>query len=157
MTLDSAPRVALLMLSAARTAGLPADGSGQTAAGVPRFEIASSPIELTGPVRPGEYLGVTGPRSAWLGLETGEAELWIHPLKVGSRFRLGFSTPAYGAPIPGSAVARTVHVRPEVTTIAYSHAAFQVRQHRRTGGGCDDVSVDLGWGYGCKAPLKLRE
>ncbi|MDE2719222.1 GH116 family glycosyl hydrolase [Candidatus Palauibacter polyketidifaciens] len=129
MTLDSAPRVSVLMLFAAMAAGLPANGSGQTAAEVPRFEIASSPIELTGPVRPGEYLGVTGPRSAWLGLETGEAELWVHPLKVGNRFRLGFSTPAYGAPIPGSAVARTVHVRPELTTIAYSHAAFQVRQH----------------------------
>ncbi|WP_420449378.1 amylo-alpha-1,6-glucosidase [Candidatus Palauibacter sp.] len=96
---------------------------------VPRFEIAPSPIELSGPVRPGEYLGVTGPRSAWLGVETGEAELWIHPLKVGNHFRLGFSTPAYGAPIPGSAVARTVRVRPEITTITYSHAAFQVRQH----------------------------
>ena len=96
---------------------------------VPRFEIAPSPIELSGPVRPGEYLGVTGPRSAWLGVETGEAELWIHPLKVGNHFRLGFSTPAYGAPIPGSEVARTVRVRPEITTITYSHAAFQVRQH----------------------------
>jgi len=96
---------------------------------VPRFPIAPSPIELTGPVRPGEYLGVTGPRAAWLGLETGEAELWVHPLKVGRGFQLGFSTASYGEPIPGSQVARTVHVRPEVTTITYSHAAFQVRQH----------------------------
>ena len=96
---------------------------------VARFEIAASPIGLSGPVRPGEYLGVTGPRSAWLGLETGEAELWVHPLKVGNHFRLGFSIPAYGAPISGDAVARSVHIRPEVTTITYSHAAFQVHQH----------------------------
>ena len=96
---------------------------------VPRFAIAPSPIELTGPVRPGEYLGVTGPRAAWLGLETGEAELWVHPLKVGNGFRLGFSTSTNGEPIPGSQIARTVHVRPELTTITYSHAAFQVRQH----------------------------
>ncbi|MDE2781876.1 MAG: hypothetical protein OXK77_02870, partial [Gemmatimonadota bacterium] len=96
---------------------------------VPRFPVAPSPIELTGPVRPGEYLGVTGPRAAWLGLETGEAELWVHPLKVGGGFRLAFSTSGYGAPIPGERVARTVHVRPEMTTITYSHAAFQVRQH----------------------------
>ena len=129
MALESNPRVALPALFVAMAAGLPATGSAQSTAGVPRFEIASSPIELTGPVRPGEYLGVTGPRSAWLGLETGEAELWIHPLKVGNRFRLGFSTPAYGTPIPGDEVARTVQVRPELTTITYSHAAFQVRQH----------------------------
>ena len=109
---------------------LPDPPSGQLATlSVPRFTISPSPIELTGPVRPGEYLGVTGPRAAWLGLETGEAELWVHPLKVGRGFRLGFSTPSYGTAIPGDQIARTVQVRPEVTTITYSHAAFQVRQH----------------------------
>ena len=109
---------------------LPDPPSGQLATlSVPRFPIAPSPIELTGPVRPGEYLGVTGPRAAWLGLETGQAELWVHPLKVARGFRLGFSTPSYGTAIPGDRIARTVQVRPEVTTITYSHAAFQVRQH----------------------------
>ena len=96
---------------------------------VPRFDVAPSPIELTGPVRPGEYLGVVGPRAAWLGTETGQAELWVHPIKVGNGFRLSFTTPQYGTPIPGEDVARTVQVRPEATTITYSHAAFQVRQH----------------------------
>ena len=118
------------LLTPAAAQRLPDPSPGNLAAlSVPRFEIAPSPIGLTGPVRPGEYLGVTGPRAAWLGLETGEAELWVHPLKVGNRFRLSFSTPSYGAPIPGEQVARTVHVRPELTTITYSHAAFQVRQH----------------------------
>ncbi|WP_423926370.1 amylo-alpha-1,6-glucosidase [Candidatus Palauibacter sp.] len=138
MKIDCSPRVISLLLLVAISATSPSVASSQTPAGVPsdlaalsvpRFEIARSPIELSGPVRPGEYLGVTGPRSAWLGLETGEAELWVHPLKVGNRFRLGFSTAAYGAPIPGSAVARTVQLRPELATITYSHAAFQVRQH----------------------------
>ena len=121
----------LLPLPAPTTAQrLPDPPSGDLAAlSVPRFTIHPSPIELTGPVRPGEYLGVTGPRAAWLGVETGQAELWVHPLKVGNGFRLSFSTPSYGAPIPGEAVARTVHIRPELATITYSHAAFQVRQH----------------------------
>ncbi len=100
-----------------------------TTLAVPRFDMVPSAIELTGPVRPAEYLGVVGPRAAWLGLETGEAELWVHPLKVGNGFRLSFMTPRYGAPIPGDQVARTVQVRPELATITYSHAAFQVRQH----------------------------
>ena len=109
---------------------LPDPPSGDlTALAVPRFAITPSPIELTGPVRPGEYLGVTGPRAAWLGLETGQAELWVHPLKVGHHFQLGFATPGYGDPVPGDRVARTVRVRPELTTITYSHASFQVRQH----------------------------
>ena len=102
---------------------------GLLALSVPRFVIESSPIELTGPVRPGEYFGVVGPRAAWLGLETGEAELWAHPLKVGTGFSLSFLTPGYGSPIPGATIARTVQMRPELGTITYSHAAFQVRQH----------------------------
>ena len=133
-----APALAAILTAAATLAPprpahpqrLPDPPSGDLAAlSVPRFPIAPSPIELTGPVRPGEYLGVTGPRAAWLGLETGQAELWVHPLKVGNGFRLAFSTAGYGAPIPGDRVARTVHVRPELATITYSHAAFQVRQH----------------------------
>src|SRR5512134_3454409 len=57
---------------------------------VPRFALAPSPIGLRGDVRPRQYMGVVGPRSAWLGLETGEAELWVHPLKLASGFELGF-------------------------------------------------------------------
>jgi glycogen debranching enzyme len=96
---------------------------------VPRFAVAPSPIGLHGDARPRQYLGVVGPRSAWLGLETGEAELWVHPLKVASSFRLGFRVPEYDEPIRGADVARTVEVRPEATTITYSHATFTVRQH----------------------------
>jgi len=96
---------------------------------VPRFEIAPSPIGLRGDARPRQYLGVVGPRSAWLGLETGEAELWVHPLKLASGFELGFRVPEYVEPIRGRDVARTVEVRPEATTITYTHATFTVRQH----------------------------
>ena len=124
-----------LVLAAASTMASHRQVAGQAPAkpgdppAVPRFEIETSPIELTGPVRPGEYLGVTGPRSAWLGLETGAAELWVHPLKVANAFRLSFSARGSGAPVPADRIARTVHVRPEITTIVYSHAAFQARQH----------------------------
>ena len=96
---------------------------------VPRFAIAPSPIGLRGDVRPRQYLGVVGPRSAWLGVETGEAELWVHPLKLARGFCLGFRVPEYPEPIRGADVARTVEVRPEATTITYAHATFTVRQH----------------------------
>ncbi len=96
---------------------------------MPRFEIGASPIGLRGDVRPQQYLGVVGPRSAWLGVETGEAELWVHPLKLASGFRLDFRIPDYAEPVRGRDVARSVEVRPEATTITYSHAAFTVRQH----------------------------
>jgi len=96
---------------------------------VPRFTVEKSPIGLRGDVRPRQYVGVVGPRSAWLGVETGEAELWVHPLKLASGFHLDFRVPEYGEPIRGADVARTVEVRPEATTITYSHATFTVRQH----------------------------
>jgi len=96
---------------------------------VPRFAIAPSPVGLRGDVRPRQYLGVVGPRSAWLGAETGEAELWVHPLKLASGFSLSFRVPEYVEPVLGADVARTVEVRPEATTITYSHATFTVREH----------------------------
>ncbi len=96
---------------------------------VDRFAVVPSPIGLRGDVRPQQYLGVVGPRSAWLGAETGEAELWVHPLKLASGFHLDFRIPEYTDPVRGRDVARTVEVRPEATTITYSHASFTVREH----------------------------
>jgi glycogen debranching enzyme len=96
---------------------------------VPRFAVAPSPIGLRGDVRPRQYLGVVGPRSAWLGVETGEAELWVHPLKLARGFELAFRVPEYAEAVRGQDVARIVEVRPEATTITYSHATFTVRQH----------------------------
>ena len=96
---------------------------------VPRFAVPASPIGLRGDVRPRQYVGVVGPRSAWLGVEAGEAELWVHPLKLASGFHLDFRVPEYAEPIRGADVARTIEVRPEATTITYSHATFTVRQH----------------------------
>jgi hypothetical protein len=102
---------------------------GQQPHPVRKFPILASPIGLTGDVRPHQYLGVIGRRAAWLGEETGAAELWIHPFKLADRFQLSFKIPDYVEPIPGADVARTVEVRPEVTTITYSHATFTVREH----------------------------
>ena len=96
---------------------------------VPKFAIAASPIALHADVRPHQYLGVIGRSAAWLGSETGEAELWVHPLKLASDFQLSFSIPDYMDPIRGADVARTVEIRPELTTITYTHATFTVRQH----------------------------
>jgi glycogen debranching enzyme len=96
---------------------------------VPKFAIESSPIGLRYDVRPQQYVGVLGRRAAWLGKETGEAELWVHPLKLASDFQLSFRIPDYMEPIRGSDVARTVEIRPELTTITYTHATFTVREH----------------------------
>ncbi|MCH7716586.1 MAG: hypothetical protein IH876_10700 [Gemmatimonadetes bacterium] len=96
---------------------------------VRKFPIELSPLALHGDVRPRQYVGVVGRKAAWLGYETGEAELWVHPLKLATDFRLDFKIPDYVEAVPGTSVARTVEIRPELTTITYSHATFTVRQH----------------------------
>ncbi|UCD23148.1 MAG: hypothetical protein JSW51_08785 [Gemmatimonadota bacterium] len=96
---------------------------------VTKFGIADSPIELKGDVRPHQYIAAIGRSAAWLGTETGAAELWVHPLKLASDFKIDFQIPDYVEPILGADVARTVRVRPELTTITYTHATFTVRQH----------------------------
>ena len=109
--------------------GQEAGASAPTFAPVPKFAIEASPIALGGDVRPQQYLGVVGPRAAWLGTETGEAEVWAHPLKLVTGLRLDFRIPDYTDPVRGADVARRVDIRPEMTTITYSHATFTVRQH----------------------------
>ncbi len=119
-------------LAAALCLARAAGASPQPAPGLPvvaKFAVAPSLIGLRGDVRPRQYVGVVGRRAAWLGWETGEAELWVHPLELASDFALAFKIPEYEDLIRGADVARTVEVRPELTTITYSHAAFTVRQH----------------------------
>lgn len=96
---------------------------------VSKFPIQASPLTLRGDVRPRQYVGVVGRKAAWLGYETGEAELWVHPFKIANDFRLDFRIPEYVEPLRGSDLARTVEIRPELTTITYTHATFTVRQH----------------------------
>lgn len=96
---------------------------------VPAFPVAASPIGLISDVRPKAYLGITGPRSGWLGSETGTGEVWVYPLKVARELQLSFKVPQYRMPLRGAEVANRVEVRPEATTITYSHMAFTVKQH----------------------------
>ncbi len=96
---------------------------------VPRFTYPHSRISLSYAVRPGMFLGVLGPRSQWLGTETGSAELWVDPLKIASGFQLQFKIPEYREPLTGDDVARRIEVGPAGATITYSHASFTVKEH----------------------------
>ena len=98
--------------------------------GVPRTTFSSHhPFSLYGPARPGEYLGAVGPQAAWLGFETGEGEVWTHPLKVARDIKLSFSIPQYSEAIPGKLVASEITSSPGHAQVSYSHEAFVVHQH----------------------------
>jgi glycogen debranching enzyme len=93
---------------------------------VPRFVRPSSPIALAGPARPSRYMEASGRRAAFLGREDGSFEAWAYPLKLLHDFRLSFGVSAYADPIPGDSLVTTVDIRPEASSVRYSHAVFTV-------------------------------
>jgi len=94
------------------------------AATVPRFARPPSPIALEGPARPTAYLEASGRRAAVLGREDGSFEAWVYPLKILHDFELAFEIEDYASPIPGASLASRVDVRPEASTIRYTHSSF---------------------------------
>jgi glycogen debranching enzyme len=108
------------------SASLAARGQAGAAALIPRFDGGANPIALTGPARPSRYMEASGRRAAFLGREDGSFEAWAYPLKILHDFNLSFGVSAYADPIPGASLASTVEVRPESSTVRYSHASFTV-------------------------------
>jgi glycogen debranching enzyme len=93
-----------------------------------RREIAprATGLELSRPARPWEFLDAVGTRAGILGSEAGPFEVWVYPLKVLRDFRLRFHVA--GRMLPGEALARTVVVRPESSSVLYAGDSFSVRE-----------------------------
>jgi glycogen debranching enzyme len=87
---------------------------------------AQHQLELSRPIRPWEFLPLTGTRAALFGNESGQMEAWIYPLKLLRDFKLVFHEGDRA--IPAEVLARTITVRPESATILYSSDTFTVRE-----------------------------
>jgi len=85
-----------------------------------------SSLELSRPIRPWEFLSATGQRAALLGNEAGRFEAWVYPLKILRDFHLRFHVG--DREIPAEALARTLTVRPESSSILYASDTFTVRE-----------------------------
>jgi glycogen debranching enzyme len=83
-------------------------------------------LELSRPVRTWEFLPVVGTRAALFGSESGRMEAWVYPLKLLREFHLQFHVD--GQVVPAEALARTISVRPESSTIVYTGDTFSVRE-----------------------------
>src|SRR5260370_7690257 len=94
--------------------------------GAARAQEPKHSLELSRAVRPWEFLPVTGMRAGLLGDESGRMEAWVYPLKILREFHLKFHTE--GRVLPAEALARTITVRPESSTILYAGATFTVRE-----------------------------
>lgn len=96
---------------------------------VPRFERATSGLHLERATQSGAFFDVVGRRAATFGYENETFEVWTYPLKILKAFKLEFRIEGYSPhSIPGPDVMTHIDVRPEATTITYTHAAFTVRQ-----------------------------
>jgi glycogen debranching enzyme len=89
-------------------------------------EDSSRPLELSRADRPWEFLSSVGQRAGLFGNEAGNFEAWVYPLKILRDFHLTFLVD--GRAIPAEAVARTLVVRPESSTILYTGDSFAVRE-----------------------------
>src|SRR5512143_2134158 len=129
VTLRRCLALATLAVAAPLAAQAPTQAPSTTAGTVPAFVIDSSPLALTGDVRPGMFLSAVGRRAIAMGSEDGRLELWSWPVKWLHDFELSFRVPKYTDPISGSSVARSMTERPEGVTIEYAHEQFTVREH----------------------------
>ncbi|HWS52624.1 MAG TPA: hypothetical protein VN228_00745 [Pyrinomonadaceae bacterium] len=95
---------------------------------VPKFQLKKSGLELERRTQAGAFLGVAGRRSAAYGYEHRQLEAWAYPLQILDRLELSFRLEGYPLEFRGADTAALINVRPEATTVTYSHAAFTVRQ-----------------------------
>jgi glycogen debranching enzyme len=83
---------------------------------------------LTGSVRPHAPISIAGPKSMIAGMENGVFEAWIFPYQICHGFQLFYQNKEAVIPIPLAGLAQDIEVRPEATTITFSHPLFTVRE-----------------------------
>jgi glycogen debranching enzyme len=93
------------------------------------------PIEFSaaGPViqahaEPAMPFTVAGERGVLLGQQDGSFEAWLLPVKLLSHLTIEANVEGYTVPIDVNQQTAEIEVRPDRTTITYSHIAFTVRQ-----------------------------
>jgi glycogen debranching enzyme len=95
--------------------------------------LADLPLRQSGPVlhqpvQTGEPFTVAGERGVIVGQQQGECEAWVLPVKLLSHLSIEANVAGYPVPLELNTMAREIEVRPDRTTITYSHIAVTVRQ-----------------------------
>ena len=118
------PCLAALLLKVALHAQVPAPALNT---------IPAISLDTTGPVlrenaQPQKPFTVAGERGVLLGQQDGTLEAWVLPVKLLSNLRIEANVQGYTVPIDVNQQAAQIEVRPDRTTITYTHIAFTVRQ-----------------------------
>lgn len=101
-----------------------------TTPALPAFPLQSQPesLAITRSAIPSHPFSVVGPRGAVLGRQDGSFEVWLFPWKILDKMRIQVNMEDYPVPIDVNAHAASITVRPEATTITFSHANFTIRE-----------------------------
>ena len=102
---------------------------GQPLHPLPRFPESPGPLRIARAAEPMKPFTVAGETGAIFGQQDGSFEGWIFPVKILSAFHITTELADYPVPIELNPLAATIDVRPDCTTITYSHGAFTVKQH----------------------------
>jgi len=93
-----------------------------------KFTMKSGELHLSRAVQPGRYFESVGQKSAVLGNEDGNVEIWIYPYKVLHNFQLYFLIEDEKKIVEGREVVSRIDVYPHQTTLRYVHSSFTVEE-----------------------------
>jgi len=102
--------------------------SGNEKSFLEKFDLRGGDLRLSRAVQPHSYFDVLGQKSAVLGRENGNAEIWIYPYKVLHNFQLYFLIEDENEIIEGKDAAKRIDVYPHQTIIHYVHSSFKVEE-----------------------------
>jgi glycogen debranching enzyme len=95
---------------------------------VDAFSLRTDGPVLRSDVAAGEPFAVAGPQGVLVGQQQGVLEAWLLPVKLLSHLTVEAEVEGYAVPLDLNSMAREIEVRPDRTTITYSHIAVTLRQ-----------------------------
>ena len=95
---------------------------------VAAFPLTQSGLVISRPVQPAQPFTVAGESGVLVGTQDGSFESWILPIKLLSHLTIEANLEGYSVPIPVNPQSANIEVRPDHTTITYSHPGFTIRQ-----------------------------
>ncbi len=94
---------------------------------IPRFDLPVAGPVLQRTTNAGSFFEAVGRKAAIFGYENKPFEAWVYPLKIYEDAQLHFTIDDYPVPVAATDIMRRIEVRPEATTLVYTHPAFTVR------------------------------
>ena len=117
-----------ILLTPAALFSLCAAAQAPSFAPLPAFPLTQTGLVISRPVQPPQPFTVAGEHGVLVGTQDGSFESWILPVKLLSHLTIEANLEGYTVPIPVNPQSANIEVRPDHTTITYSHAGFTIRQ-----------------------------